>query len=104
MQNPSVSIPVSSAQWSTDELIIRPLSSADIPNVRALHVCPNYHYYASSDLHHPPGGAGTFLPSLTPYVLPPTPYVPDPPLSDRDLAILRQAHRLHSNCPARPYL
>lgn len=41
MENASVSIPASSTEWSTDELIVRPLTSADIPNVRALHVCPS---------------------------------------------------------------
>ncbi|KAF8499556.1 acyl-CoA N-acyltransferase [Russula emetica] len=44
MENASVSIPALSTQWSTDELIVRPLTSADIPNVRALHaeLAPSY--------------------------------------------------------------
>ena len=41
MENASVSFPVPSAQWSVEELVIRPLTSADIQSVRALHVRPS---------------------------------------------------------------
>ncbi|KAH9993168.1 acyl-CoA N-acyltransferase [Russula vinacea] len=37
MENASVSIPAPSGPWSADEFIIRPLTSADIQNVRALY-------------------------------------------------------------------
>ncbi|KAI9510097.1 hypothetical protein F5148DRAFT_1282294 [Russula earlei] len=37
MENASVSIPNLSTRWAADEFVIRPLASADIPNVRALH-------------------------------------------------------------------
>ncbi|KAH9963758.1 acyl-CoA N-acyltransferase [Russula dissimulans] len=37
MENPSVSHPHPSTQWPTEEFVIRPLNSADIQNVRALH-------------------------------------------------------------------
>jgi len=37
MENASVSFPAPSSQWSLEELVIRPLTSADIQSVRALH-------------------------------------------------------------------
>lgn len=37
MENASVSIPAPSTQWPVEELVIRPLTSADVQNVRALH-------------------------------------------------------------------
>lgn len=103
MENASVCIP--QEQWHTEEFVIRPLSSADIQNVRALYVC-------SSHLHPPLcqandldiGGVSAFLPRITPDVLPPASHAPNAPLLARDLAIFRQARRLHRHVPPRPYL
>jgi GNAT superfamily N-acetyltransferase len=43
MENTSISIPATLTQCSVEELVIRPLTSADIQSVRALHVCPGPH-------------------------------------------------------------
>ncbi|KAI0291136.1 hypothetical protein BC826DRAFT_1106104 [Russula brevipes] len=69
MENPSVTIPATSSQWPADEFIIRPLTSADIQNVRALHV----------------RRALAVLPLPTPNVLPPAPHAPNAPLPNRTL-------------------
>ena len=106
MENASVSITAPSAQWPVEELVIRPITSADVQNVRALHVCPSPTRTRIIQLtsSSPPGRAGTFFPRTTPNIFPPTPHPPNAPWPDRHPTLLRQAHRLHRRCPPRPHL